>query len=161
MFVDFNTLPNTSRVWIYQAHRTLTTHEIEQISEKLKHFISNWKRHGDDLKASFQIKYNQFIILAVDEAYTATSGCSIDDSVHLLRTLEKEFDIDLFNKMNVSFKNGENINTISLKEFKEYAKQKKITSHTVVFNNMVKTKADLESTWQVEANQSWHAKYLI
>jgi len=161
MFVDFNTLPSTARVWIYQAHRTLARHEVEQIDEKLKHFISNWKRHGDDLKASFQIKYNQFIILAVDEAYTATSGCSIDASVHLLRTLEKEFDIDLFNKMNVSFKNGENINTISLKEFKEYAKQKKITNHTVVFNNMVKTKAGLESEWQVEANQSWHAKYLI
>ena len=161
MFVDFDSLPNTSRIWVYQAHRALTTNEIEKIDEKLKHFISNWKRHGDDLKASFQIKYNQFIILAVDEAYTATSGCSIDASVHLLRALEKEFDIDLFNKMNVSFKDGENVNTVSLKEFKDYAKQNKITNHTVVFNNMVATKADLESSWQIEANQSWHAKYLI
>ncbi len=161
MFVDFQELPETARVWIYQANRALNTAEIAQISSKLETFTSNWKRHGDDLKASFQLKYNQFIVIAVDENYNDVSGCSIDASVHVMREFEKEFDIDLFNKMNVSFKDGENINTVSLKEFKDYAKLEKITNKTIVFNNMISSKAELESAWQVEASESWHARYLV
>jgi len=160
MFVDFKGLPNTSRVWIYQSDRVLTTEERSYISNKLEVFISNWKRHGDDLKASFKIEYNQFIILAVDESYNEVSGCSIDASVHLIKEIEKELQIDLFNKMIVSFKDGENINTVSLSEFKMYAKQKKITNKTTVFNNTVNTKTDLETAWQVEAGQSWHARFI-
>jgi len=160
MFVDFKLLPDSSRVWIYQADREFTEHEIEQISKKLYAFISNWKRHGEDLKASFQLKYNQFIILAVDENHNDVSGCSIDASVHIIKKLEREFNVDLLNKMRVSFKDGTNINIVSLKDFAEYAKLQKINADTVVFNNMVNSKADFESAWEVEASKSWHAKFL-
>ncbi|MCF6349231.1 MAG: ABC transporter ATPase [Flavobacteriaceae bacterium] len=160
MFVDFKLLPDSSRVWIYQADREFTEHEIEQISKKLYAFISNWKRHGEDLKASFQLKYDQFIILAVDENYNDVSGCSIDASVHIIKELEREFNVDLLNKMRVSFKDGTNINIVSLKDFAEYAKLQKINADTVVFNNMVNSKADFESAWEVEASKSWHAKFL-
>lgn len=160
MLVEFNTLPDSSRVWVYQADREFSSKEVDQITEQLKMFASNWKRHGDDLKASFQIKYNQFIVLAVDEAYNDVSGCSIDASVHIIKKLQEQFQLDLLNKMNVTFKDGDNINTISLKEFKEYAKQDKISASTVVFNNMITSKADLENAWEVEANKSWHSKFL-
>ena len=149
MLVEFNTLPDSSRVWVYQADREFSSKEVDQITEQLKMFASNWKRHGDDLKASFQIKYNQFIVLAVDEAYNDVSGCSIDASVHIIKKLQEQFQLDLLNKMNVTFKDGDNINTISLKEFKEYAKQDKISASTVVFNNMITSKADLEKQIKV------------
>ncbi len=161
MFVDFKLLPDTSRVWIYQAEREFTENEVEQISEKLHTFVVNWKRHGEDLKASFKIEYNQFIILAVDENYNDVSGCSIDASVYIIRELEKDFRVDLLNKMIVSFKDGTTINTVSLKDFKEYAKLDKINANTVVFNNMIQSKADFESAWEVEASESWHAKFLV
>ena len=161
MFIDFKLLPDTSRVWIYQADREFTELEAEQISEKLYAFVTHWKRHGDDLKASFKIEYNQFIILAVDENYNDVSGCSIDASVHIIKELQNEFEIDLLNKMIVSFKDGANINTVSLKDFKEYAKLQKIKADTVVFNNMIASKADFESAWEVEASKSWHAKFLV
>lgn len=160
MFVDFNILPESSRVWIYQSSRELTNNEVEQISKKLVSFVSNWKRHGDDLKASFKIVYNLFIVLSVDEYYNEVSGCSIDASVRIIKELEKEFDLDLLNKTNVSFKDGANINTVSLKDFKEYIKLEKITANTVVFNNMIYSKADFNSLWEIEASKSWHAKFL-
>lgn len=161
MFVNFNSLPDTSRVWIYQADREFTEFEVKQITERLMKFVEDWRRHGEDLKASFKIEYNQFLVLSVDENYNDVSGCSIDASVHLLREFEKEFDLDLFNKMNVSFKDGENVNTVSLKDFKTYVKLEKINADTVVFNNLIQSKADFESAWEVEASKSWHAKFLI
>ena len=161
MFVDFNTLPDNARVWIYQANRQFTTSEVEQIKDKLKTFAINWKRHGEDLKASFKIEYAQFIVLAVDENYNDISGCSIDASVAIIKDIENHFHIDLLNKMNVSFKDGENINTVSLKDFKEYAKQHKINNNTIVFNNLVSSKAEFTTSWETEAVNSWHAKFLV
>jgi len=161
MYVNFDLLPDTSRVWIYQADREFNELEIDQISNKLYTFVTNWKRHGDDLQASFKIEYNQFIVLSVNEMYNDVSGCSIDASVHIIKDLENEFGLDLLNKMNISFKDGININTVSLKDFKEYVKQNKITANTVVFNNMINSKADFKSLWEVEASKSWHAKFLV
>lgn len=160
MFIDFELLPENSRIWVYQADRTLTEQEVTQISKKLVVFVSNWKRHGDDLKASFKVEYNQFVILAVDENYNDVSGCSIDASVHLMREIEKELNVDMFDKMKVTFKDGTNINTISLVDFKTYAKQQKINANTVVFNNMISSKADLINAWEIEVGKSWHAKFL-
>lgn len=160
MFVDFNTLPESSRIWVYQADRTFTTLESEAIEEKLTAFVGNWKRHGDDLKASFLLKYNQFVVLGVDENYNDVSGCSIDASVHIIKQLQEELKVDLLNKMNITFKDGHNINTVSMRQFKEFAKLDKIKPDTLVFNNMIASKAELTNAWEVEASKSWHAKFL-
>jgi hypothetical protein len=161
MFTEYKKLPQNSRVWVYQSDREFTQEEIEFISAKALLFIDNWTRHGDDLKGSFTIKYNQFLILAVDENFNNVSGCSIDASVRFVQELEKELELDLMNKMNVSFKDGNNINIVKLPEFQNFAKEQKITAETVVFNNMVDTKEDFETKWEVPANQSWHARFLV
>lgn len=160
MFTEYTTLPDSARVWVYQADRTLTIEEVEYISAKAIMFIDSWTRHGDDLKGSFTLKYNQFLVLAIDESFNNASGCSIDASVRFVKELEQELKIDLMNKMNISFKDGENINTVKLPDFQEFAKAKKITSSTIVFNNMVATKADFDKKWEVPATESWHSRFL-
>ena len=161
MFTQYKNLPNNSRVWIYQSDREFSIEEIEHISAKALLFIDQWTRHGDDLKGSFTIKYNQFLVLAVDEGFNNVSGCSIDSSVRFVQELEKELQLDLMNKMNVSFKDNDNINIVKLADFQQYAKDKKINSETIVFNNMVNTKEDFETKWEVPANQSWHKRFLV
>ena len=161
MFTEYKNLPNNSRVWIYQSNREFTDTEIEIISEKAIDFINQWTRHGDDLKGSFTIKYNQFLVLAVDESFNNVSGCSIDSSVRFVQQLENEFQLDLMNKMNVTFKDGDNINLLKLTDFQKFAKEQKITSETIVFNNMVNTKEDFENNWEIPANQSWHKRFLV
>ena len=65
MLVDFNTLPETSRVWIYQANRSFTESELEEISLKLNTFIENWTSHGSDLQSGYEFKYKRFIIIGL------------------------------------------------------------------------------------------------
>lgn len=161
MYTEYKELPKNSRVWVYQSDREFTAEEIEYITAKALVFIENWTRHGDDLKGSFTIKYNQFLVLAVDENFNNVSGCSIDASVRFIQELENELKLDLMDKMNVSFKDGDNINIVKLQEFQNFAKAQKITAETVVFNNMVNTKEDFETKWEVPANQSWHARFLV
>jgi hypothetical protein len=160
MLVEFDTLPDTSRIWIYQSNRTFTLEESGKIKIMMNDFIQNWNNHGDGLKASSIIKYNQFIVLAVDEGYKSASGCSIDSSVHIIKKIEQAFQVNLFDRMQTAFKDNTTINTVSIANFQKYAKENKITANTIVFNNMIKTKAEFKSNWEVTANESWHARFL-
>ena len=160
MLVPFSTLPNDSRVWIYQANRELTEIEIQEISKKAEVFIESWTRDGEDLKASYEIKYDQFLVLGVDESFNDVSGCSIDSSVRFIKSTEQSFGIDLMNKLNIAFKIGVNINTVPLTAFQQFIKEEKIDADTIVFNNMVQSKAEYESNWEVPASQSWHQRFL-
>ena len=69
MLVDFNTLPEESRVWIYQANRSFSEEEIEEIESKLTVFIENWTAHGSDLQAGYLFKYKRFIIIGHHEFF--------------------------------------------------------------------------------------------
>ena len=161
MFTEYKNLPNNSRVWIYQSDREFTAKEVELISGKAEEFINQWTRHGDDLKGSFTIKYNQFLILAVDESFNDVSGCSIDSSVRFIQGLENELKLDLMDKMNITFKDNDNINLVKLSDFQKFAKEQKVTSETIVFNNMVSTKEDFENNWEIPAKESWHKRFLV
>lgn len=161
MFTEYKNLPNNSRVWIYQSEREFNPKEIEFIATKSEEFINQWTRHGDNLKGSFTIKYNQFLVLAVDESFNNVSGCSIDSSVHFVQQLEKELQLDLMDKMNITFKDNEHINLVKLSDFQKYVKAEKITPETIVFNNMIQTKEDFENNWEVAAKDSWHKRFLV
>lgn len=159
MLFNFNELADDSKVWIYQSSREFTDNELVEIKKILESFIATWKRHGDDLKASYDIRYKQFIVLAVDESFNGVSGCSIDASTHIFKQIEGNYKVDLFNKLLTAFKFGDSINTVSLGDFQKYVQERKINSETIVFNNMVQTKKELETSWEVAANRSWHSRY--
>jgi hypothetical protein len=160
MLVDFNTLPETSRVWIYQANRSFAENEIQEIKSKLDVFIENWTAHGSDLQSGYEIKYKRFIVIALNQNLNAATGCSIDASVHFIQQLEKEYNVDLMDKMNVSYKQGEFIAYKPLNEFKQMAKQRAVSKNTIVFNNLVANKAEFLDNWEVPASESWHSRFL-
>lgn len=160
MLVDFNTLPEESRVWIYQANRSFTEEEIKEITSKLDVFIENWTAHGSDLQAGYIIKYKRFIVLALNQSLNKATGCSIDASVHFIQQLEKDYNVDLMDKMNVSYKQGEFIAHKTLSDFKKMAKEKAVSKNTIVFNNLVTNIAEFNENWEVPASESWHSRFL-
>ena len=139
MYIPFENLPEESRIWIYQSSRKFSDDEIAEIEKDLVEFITNWRAHGASLEASFQIKYNRFIILAVNQEVQAATGCSIDSSVVFIQNLEQKYEVDLLDKMNVAFKQGEFITYKTLLDFKKIAKDKSVSENTIVFNNLVNT----------------------
>ena len=156
MFIPYSEIANTSRVWIYQSDRSLSDNEVVFIQHKLLSFCNNWKSHKEHLISSYKVLHNRFIILLVDEQKKDASGCSIDSSVNFIKEIEAEFSIDLFNRTKIAFKQDGEIVTLSISEFK-----KVVQADTVVFNNLVATKADFEEKWETLVSKSWHAKFLI
>ncbi|MFC7357144.1 ABC transporter ATPase [Jejudonia soesokkakensis] len=160
MLTDFKNLPDDSRIWIYQSNRKLSEEEVSIIQSKTSEFLTQWTAHGANLEAGFEVKYNRFIIIGLNQENASASGCSIDASVHFIQQLEKEFEIDLLDKMNVTFYSGDYIAHKSLSDFRKMAKNKSVSPNTVVFNNLVNTKAEYLENWEVPAKESWHNRFL-
>ena len=159
MYIPFENLPEDSKIWIYQSNRKFSDAEFASIEVDLKSFLENWSAHGTGLESSYLLKYNRFIILAVNQEVQQATGCSIDSSVVFIQSLEQKYQVDLLDKMNVTFKNGEHIAHKSLLDFKKMAKEKAVTENTIVFNNLVNTIEEFNESWEVPAADSWHSRF--
>ena len=145
-----------SRVWVYQSNREFTTSEVAEIQEKLDAFTAQWQAHGQQLKAKAEIIHNFFIVITVDERASNVTGCSIDASVRILKEIEEQYNLDLFNRFNMAYIADGKVVTLNKEDFETLVSIKKITPDTIVFNNTVQTLEEFETKWQVPFAQSWH-----
>lgn len=160
MNVPFEKLPDHSRIWIYQAPRPLTVEEREVISANMENFTAGWKTHQKDLYAGYALLHRRFIVLAVDESLEPASGCSIDDSVSIIRRLQDELGLDLMDRLQITFR-SENDLVVSagLNDFKQMIRDGEIDENTIVFNNLVANLGEFRRNWEIKASDSWHSKY--
>lgn len=159
MYLPFEDLPENSKIWIYQSSRKFLDEEVKAIENDLIEFLNHWSSHGTSLESSFEIKYNRFIIIAVNQEFHAATGCSIDTSVSFIQNLEQKYSVDLLDKMNVAFKQGEFITYKTLLDFKKLAKDKSVSENTIVFNNLVNSIEEMKESWEVPASDSWHSRF--
>jgi hypothetical protein len=151
-----NNLPKTSRVWVYQSNRIFTDSEVLELEEQLFNFKSNWEAHGTKLSSAIELYYKQFVVIFVDESFQEATGCSIDKSVSLMKSIERKFGVDMLDKMNLTYKDGEEVKNIKMAEFQGKAQSGEFTSEMTVFNNLVITKEEFLSSWETKAKNSWH-----
>ena len=145
-----------SRVWIYQSNKELTDAQVILLQVQLDNFATGWTAHNSQLKAKAEIRYNRFIILVVDESQAGASGCSIDKSVNFMKQLEQHFGINLFDRFNLAYRDGNEVLSVPRHQFEELLKQGKINTETIVFNNLAQNLSELQTKWEVPFKDSWH-----
>jgi len=155
---SYDQLPDETRVWIYQSNRQLSDAEVARLRPVISNFTTQWVSHNQQLRAFGDVYYNQFIVLMVDESQAGASGCSIDKSVYFIKEIENAFQINLFDRMTFTFKDGNDIKTAQRDAFAKLFNEGKIDSETIVFDNLVKTKKDFDEAWQKPLGQSWHKR---
>src|SRR5258708_12008791 len=126
-----------SRVWIYQSDKELYDEQAKQLLDQLNIFAAEWTAHNHQLKAKAEVRYNRFLILIVDESQAGASGCSIDKSVNFMKKLEQEFGINLFDRFNFAYREGNEVLSAQRHQFEELLKSGKVNNKTIVFNNLV------------------------
>jgi hypothetical protein len=146
-----------SRVWIYQSNRSFSPQESMQIEEKLKEFISSWNSHGVQVKGYSHVYFGQFIVLMADERASQVSGCSTDSSVHLMKELEHQLSIQLFDRQLLAFYVKDQVLLMPLMQLASGLTQGLIDAETLYFNNTVATKKELENDWIIPLKNSWLA----
>jgi len=112
MLVDFNTLPEEARIWIYASENALTEDQQSHILTYIAEHLKGWNAHKAPLTAGVTILENHFIVVALDEGKNGASGCSIDALQKTIQELEKNLSITLMNRLNVFCKIGEVIKVI-------------------------------------------------
>ena len=155
MLVPFEELPNHSRVWIYQSNREFFSEELEILKSETSKFLTQWTAHGNNLKAGFDVKFNHFLVIGLDEGVASASGCSIDSSVHFVTELGQKINIDFFNRTMVAFLIDEQVSLQELNNIKSGNSDIDIHPGTITFNNLVPDKKEFETNWQVPVSESW------
>lgn len=147
------------RIWIYQANRFFTAPEREQALQILQEFVQDWTAHGNRLAGTADILHNLFVVLQVDESVAHVTGCSVDKSVHLLKRIEHELNITLFDRLLVAYRDKDGkIQLVSRDVFQALVTEGVVTDDTAVFNNLIMDGADFPEKWELPFSQSWHAQ---
>jgi hypothetical protein len=156
----FNELPNTSKVWVYQAKEALSPKLKEDILAIGTDFLNSWESHGSSIPSSIDIFHNQFILITADDCGEGLCGRAKDAQVRLMQQLELQLNVTLTDRMLTAYKENDQVISLNFNEFKTLAKNKEITEETIVFNNLIESKEDFIVQWETPAKNSWHKQFL-
>ncbi len=148
-------LRDESKIWIYQAERALSETEISLITPLFRSFCENWTAHNNQLKASFEIIQNQFIVLAVDESLNTASGCSIDKSVAFLKSISEQLGISLFERMKMAYLKNETLSTIHYNDIQKAFEDGLINEETPFYNNNVQSLGEYRNSFLSPLKNHW------
>lgn len=144
-----------SRVWIYQSSRAFIEKEEQEINEQLYQFYAQWKAHEEPVKGWAKLLYRQFVVIMADETEVKVSGCSTDGSVRVIKSLERQYDVNFFDRMMITFLRNEKAEMLPFNQIQYAIDKGFINGDTPVFNNVATTKAELLERWLVPLKDSW------
>jgi len=151
--------PESSRVWVYQANRTLSDDECDQIKHKIHTFVQQWQAHKVALNATGALYFNRFICLFADESNVGASGCSIDSSMRFIKALEAEYGLLLTDRMQLAYLQEGELRSIKLQDLAHAMTKGIIHADSIVFNNLIATIGDMTHQWMIPLKDSWHMRF--
>lgn len=156
----FDALALESRVWVYHSDRVFTSEETSQIDAEIYAFCTAWTSHNRQLKAAGKVVLDRIILLMVDESTAGASGCSIDSSVAFVKNIATKYQVDLFDRMLITYldENNGSVHTTKLSSLSAEIESKQ--DCIKVFDNLVKTKADLISHGIAPIADTWVKRFI-
>ncbi len=107
-----------------------------------------------------------FILLAVDEAQTSASGCSIDKATHFVQDLGQSLNLNFLEKRRYFYRNGDQpihafdsqtIQAVDHQTMQAAVQNGRITLTTLVADTLVSKVGDLDRLW-LPFGESWHRR---
>jgi len=148
---------DSSRVWIYQSSRPFIEKEEKEINEQLYQFYAQWHTHGTPVKGWARLLFKQFVVIMADESDASVSGCSTDSSVRVIKSLERQYDVNFFDRMTITFLVNGKAQMLPYNQVQYAIDKGYINRDTLLFNNVITSKAELLTQWLVPLNKSWLA----
>jgi len=148
---------DNSRVWIFQSSRPFIDKEEKEIDEQLQHFYMQWEAHGMPVKGWAKLLFKQFIVVMADEEATHVSGCSTDGMMRLIKSLERQYSVNFFDRMTVTFLKNNKAEMLPFNQVQYALDKGYINRDTLTFNNIATDKKQLLEEWLVPLKKSWLA----
>ena len=162
MKIEESTIVETNdyKVIIYPASRSFTPKESKVITEKLFDFLATWAAHGKPLSSHFKIEKNQFIVVCVDEDVEAASGCSIDALGGVMKEIDQEFQLGLFDRMKATYVENGEVKTLKLQDFRNGLRNGEISKDIEVYDFSKNTYVAFLSDFLLPLRRSWAGIYI-
>jgi hypothetical protein len=145
----------------------LDAKEKEVIKAETELFLNGWQSHGADMDAAFQIYFDRFLVVSLDEASAGASGCGIDKLFQHIKKLEQLLGINFFDRLTIYYINDEvkslseiQPETIIQQTHFSAVDKSDIKPTASIFDNTVETKEALETLWLKPVMNSWLAPHL-
>lgn len=157
----FDSLPDSSRVWVYAARDPLTPDRANELLSRVDEFLANWKAHGNSLHVARDWRDDRFLTIAVDQKRAGASGCSIDGLFRILKGLESHLGTELITSALVFYLDAEgHIRAVTREEFQELSSRGGVNDTTEVFDTSVTSLGEWKARFASRAGNSWHAALL-
>lgn len=160
MITDFNSIPETSKIWVFPASRKFYVQELPEIIAKIERFLTDWQNENQPISAASLIKYDRFIIITANDTEQCLSLEAQDSLATFIQSLENSYEIILMDRINVCYKQGEFVQYKTLPEFKKMIKDKGVSQNTMMFNSMINLKEELEFGWEINIMDSWLGRFV-
>jgi hypothetical protein len=155
MYLPIEQMPDHSRVWVYQANRPFSASETQAIENYLTPALTQWAAHGAGLNASYEIRFQQVIVIAVDETVNAASGCSIDASTRWFKEMGASLGIDFFDR-STAIVDGDEVTLLPLTALKNNSL---LTPTKQVIPLQTESLGAYRSGWLQRADTTWLKRY--
>lgn len=149
---------DNARVWIYQSSRAFIEKEANEVNEQLHQFYANWLSHGEPVKGWAKLLFRQFVVVIADETDVTVSGCSTDSSVRIIKSLERQYSVNFFDRLMLTFLVKGNAEMLPLNQVQYALDKGYINGDTPLFNNTLTSKKELMENWLVPLKDSWLAR---
>ena len=148
-------LSDDSRVWIFQSSRPFNSKETLEINEQLKNFYLQWQTHGAVVKGWGELLFGNFVVILADETASQVSGCSTDVMTRVIKSLEKQYSVNFFDRLTISFLVDDKVQMLPMSQISYGLEKGFIETDTPLFNNLVATKKALLESWLTPLDKSW------
>lgn len=158
--VDFDSLPDSSRIWVYGADKPVGAEQEKTLLEAVDDFLRKWAAHGSPLHSARHWDDGRFLTIGVDSTREGASGCSIDGLYRTLKSLEPSIGTNIVTSGLVYYRDKTGIQAVTRDEFTNRASKGEITGDTEVFDLSVTDLNEWKSRFRSRAADSWHASLM-
>lgn len=157
--IDFAAIPDRARLWVFAADKPVA--DPTPLLSAVDAHLSQWAAHGVPLVCASDWRDDHFLAIAVDEAATGASGCSIDGLFRTIARLQSQLGADLLASGRVSWRETDGTIRVSPRaEFESLAAAGTITADTPVFGTLADTVGEWRSQFETPARASWAGSLL-
>lgn len=154
--VPFETLPDSSRVWVFGSDKTLSEDGTTLLLTGVDAHLADWKAHGAPLTVSRMWRDGRFLVVAVDQSTAGATGCSIDGLFRVLQQLEREVGASLVGGGRVFYRGGHGeVESTTRDAIATLVQAGTITKDTVVFDTSLTDLGMWRACFERRARESW------
>ncbi|MGV3709541.1 MAG: hypothetical protein ACO1Q7_11935 [Gemmatimonas sp.] len=159
--VAFDTLAPNARLWVFGAAAPLDEGHREQLLLVVDEHLEQWRAHGVPLVCARDFRDSRFLAVAVDEAATGASGCSIDSLFRTLQSLQEMLGTSLVGGGIIFYRDAHGtVQSVDRNAFMDLVRAGTITRDTHVFDLTIDTVNRWHESFEKRAGDSWHVRML-